>query len=38
MSNTFKPLLAKLVDGHTLTSAEAGAFFAACLRGEATPA
>ncbi|WP_421728903.1 anthranilate phosphoribosyltransferase [Brevundimonas sp.] len=34
----FKPLLARLVDGHTLTSEQAGAFFAACLRGEATPA
>ena len=34
----FKPLLAKLVDGRTLTTAEAGAFFAACLRGEPTPA
>ncbi len=34
----FKPLLAKLVDGQTLTSEEAGDFFAACLRGEPTPA
>ena len=34
----FKPLLAKLVDGQTLTTAEAGDFFAACLRGEPTPA
>ncbi|WP_428149130.1 anthranilate phosphoribosyltransferase [Brevundimonas sp.] len=34
----FKPLLAKLVDGRTLTSEEAGDFFAACLRGEPTPA
>ena len=33
----FKPLLAKLVDGQTLTTAEAGQFFAACLRGEPTP-
>ncbi|MGV3577360.1 anthranilate phosphoribosyltransferase [Brevundimonas sp.] len=39
MSNAgFKPLLAKLVDGRTLTSEEAGDFFAACLRGEPTPA
>ena len=34
----FKPLLARLVDGQTLTSAEAGDFFTACLRGEPTPA
>lgn len=34
----FKPLLAKLVDGRTLTAEEAGDFFAACLRGEPTPA
>ena len=34
----FKPLLAKLVDGRTLSSEEAGDFFAACLRGEPTPA
>jgi len=34
----FKPLLAKLVGGGVLTGAEAGAFFAACLRGEPTPA
>jgi anthranilate phosphoribosyltransferase len=34
----FKPLLAKLVDGQVLTSEEAGDFFAACLRGEPTPA
>ena len=34
----FKPLLAKLVDGRTLTGEEAGDFFAACLRGEPTPA
>ena len=37
MSDGFKPLLAKLVDGHALTSEEAHAFFAACLRGEPTP-
>ena len=38
MSDGFKPLLAKLVDGRVLTAAEAGDFFAACLRGEPTPA
>ena len=38
MDNGFKPLLANLVDGHVLTSREAHAFFAACLRGEPTPA
>jgi anthranilate phosphoribosyltransferase len=38
MSAEIKPLLAKLVDGQTLTAAEAGDFFAACLRGEPTPA
>ena len=38
MSDTIKPLLAKLVDGRVLTTAEAGDFFAACLRGEPTPA
>ena len=34
----FKPLLARLVDGQRLNAAEAGDFFAACLRGEPTPA
>ena len=38
MADTFKPLLAKLVDGRILTADEAHAFFAACLRGEPTPA
>ena len=33
-----KPILAKLVDGQVLSDAEAHAFFAACLRGEPTPA
>lgn len=33
-----KSLLAKLVDGQVLSDAEAHAFFAACLRGEPTPA
>ena len=36
--NSFKPLLAKLVDGQVLSSDEAQDFFAACLRGEPTPA
>jgi anthranilate phosphoribosyltransferase len=34
----FKPLLARLVDGQRLNADEAGDFFAACLRGEPTPA
>ena len=38
MADTFKPLLAKLVDGRVLSADEAHAFFAACLRGEPTPA
>lgn len=38
MSDAFKPLLARLADGATLTEADASAFFAACLRGEPTPA
>jgi anthranilate phosphoribosyltransferase len=38
MSDAFKPLLARLADGATLTEADADAFFAACLRGEPTPA
>ncbi len=38
MSDAFKPLLAKLADGATLTEEDAQAFFAACLRGEPTPA
>ncbi len=38
MSATFKPLLARLADGATLSEAEAGEFFDACLRGEPTPA
>lgn len=36
--DSFKPLLAKLVAGNVLTSDEAQDFFAACLRGEPTPA
>ncbi|HTI66779.1 MAG TPA: anthranilate phosphoribosyltransferase [Caulobacteraceae bacterium] len=38
MSDAFKPLLARLADGATLTEGDAEAFFAACLRGEPTPA
>jgi anthranilate phosphoribosyltransferase len=38
MSDAFKPLLAKLADGATMTEADAGHFFAACLRGEPSPA
>jgi anthranilate phosphoribosyltransferase len=38
MSDAFKPLLGRLVDGATLSEAEAETFFAACLRGEPTHA
>ncbi|MDO9432431.1 MAG: anthranilate phosphoribosyltransferase [Phenylobacterium sp.] len=38
MSDAFKPLLGRLADGGTLTEEDAGDFFAACLRGEPTPA
>jgi anthranilate phosphoribosyltransferase len=38
MSDAFKPLLSRLADGATLSEEDAGAFFAACLRGEPTPA
>jgi anthranilate phosphoribosyltransferase len=38
MSEAFKPLLARLADGATLTEEDAEAFFAACLKGEPTPA
>jgi anthranilate phosphoribosyltransferase len=38
MSDSFKPLLAKLADGQTLDEDDAEIFFAACLRGEPTPA
>jgi anthranilate phosphoribosyltransferase len=38
MSAAFKPLLAQLADGQTLSEADAHVFFEACLRGEATPA
>jgi len=36
--DTFKPLLARLADGGTLSEDDAEVFFAACLRGEASPA
>lgn len=38
MADAIKPTLARLVDGQTLSGAEAKAFLAACLRGEPTPA
>lgn len=38
MSETFKPLLARLADGATLVGEDADAFFSACLRGEPSPA
>jgi anthranilate phosphoribosyltransferase len=38
MSDAFKPLLTRLADGATLSEEDAGEFFAACLRGEPTPA
>jgi anthranilate phosphoribosyltransferase len=38
MSDAFKPLLSRLADGQTLSEDDADAFFAACLRGEPTPA
>jgi anthranilate phosphoribosyltransferase len=38
MSDAFKPLLARLADGATLTEEDAESFFAATLRGEPTPA
>jgi anthranilate phosphoribosyltransferase len=38
MSDAFKPLLARLADGATLTEEDAESFFAACLRGEPSPA
>jgi anthranilate phosphoribosyltransferase len=34
----FKPLLARLADGATLSEDDAETFFSACLRGEPTPA
>jgi anthranilate phosphoribosyltransferase len=38
MSDAFKPLLALLADGATLSESDAELFFGACLRGETTPA
>ncbi|WP_374576403.1 anthranilate phosphoribosyltransferase [Phenylobacterium sp.] len=38
MSDIFKPLLGRLADGATLSEDDAQDFFAACLRGEPTPA
>jgi anthranilate phosphoribosyltransferase len=38
MSDAFKPLLMRLADGGTLSEDDAQDFFAACLRGEPTPA
>ena len=38
MSDTFKPLLARLADGGTMIGEDAEAFFSACLRGEPSPA
>jgi len=38
MSDAFKPLLAKLADGMTMSEEDAETFFAAALRGEPTPA
>jgi anthranilate phosphoribosyltransferase len=38
VSETFKPLLARLADGATLVGEDADAFFSACLRGEPSPA
>jgi anthranilate phosphoribosyltransferase len=38
MSESFKPLLARLADGATLMGEDADAFFSACLNGEPTPA
>ncbi|WP_374470568.1 anthranilate phosphoribosyltransferase [Phenylobacterium sp.] len=38
MSDLFKPLLQRLADGATLSDEDADDFFAACLRGEPTPA
>jgi anthranilate phosphoribosyltransferase len=37
-AETFKPLLSRLADGATLSEEDAEIFFAACLRGEASPA
>lgn len=38
MSDAFKPLLARLADGQTLSEEDAETFFSACFRGDPTPA
>ena len=38
MSDAFKPLLARLADGATLSDEDARIFFTACFNGEPTPA
>jgi anthranilate phosphoribosyltransferase len=38
VSNAFKPILARLAAGEILSSEDTHAFFAACLRGEPSPA
>jgi anthranilate phosphoribosyltransferase len=38
MSDAFKPLLSRMADGGTLSEEDADEFFAACLRGEPSPA
>jgi anthranilate phosphoribosyltransferase len=38
VSEVFRPLLRRLVEGEVLDAAEAEAFFAACLKGEPSPA
>lgn len=38
MSDAFKPILGRLIDGQTLNAEQAQDFLAACLRGEPTPA
>jgi len=38
VADGFKPILARLVEGQPLTTDQARDFFAACLRGEPTPA
>ncbi len=38
MSEAFKPILSLLADGGTLSEDNAGDFFAACLRGDPSPA
>lgn len=38
MPDAFKPILARLADGATLSEEDADVFFTACLQGETTPA